>query len=953
MAAEHSASSFAALLRQLRVAAGLTQEELAEAATISPRSVSDLERGINLTARKETARLLADALNLSGIARATFEAAARGRSPDAGTAGLGGVAAATRTLPRDATNFIGRERELGLVTEVLGGTTPGSRGAGAIFVIGGMAGVGKTAFAVHTAHRLAPEFPEGQIFLPLHGHTPGQRPVAPVDALASLLLTAGFPAQQIPPGLEARTNLWRDHLAGRQLLLLLDDAVGSDQVRPLLPGAPGSLVLITSRRHLTSLEDAQPISLDILSAVEAAGLLARLAVRPGLDSGDGAVAEICRMCGYLPLAIGMLARQLHHHAAWTTADLASELGAARDRLELLHAEDVSVAAAFDLSYQDLADGQRLLFRRLGLYPGVDIDAWAAAALLDTDSRTARRHLEAIYDQYLITEPGRGRYRLHDLIREYAQALAPADPASDGDAALARLTDYYRRTAVLAAGIFRETAAADGRRGDRPDGDQPDIADWATAVAWLEAERSNVAALFEGAGARDPVAALALAHAFSDFLRRQGHWTQALALHRSATKLAASIGDQPALAVALGDLGEAERMTDQYQAAIATFSRALDLYHHLEDPLGEARTLISVGDTQRLVGAGEDARRSLARALDLYRRLGDRPGQAQALLHLGDTDQLLGKYPEATPALVAALTLYQELGDRLGQVNTLNILGYVRDRIGEYASAADAFNEALELSRDLGNRLGQANALLCLGSAREHLGEYDAAVIALAQALEVFRELGQRRGQANTLYCIGEVRRLTGEYDSAASALAEAIGLYQEVGGHRDRAHALTSLGALQWETADYATAAQTLNEALGLHREFGDRQGQAESLNYLGAVYRITGKFDDALAASTAALRWYRELGQVQGEAQTLSNLGDIKLGSDREAARGHYRAALSLAQQVNIPLEEARALEGLGMSYLASDPSEGTRFLEKSLDIYLRIGSPNANRVRTALRGN
>jgi transcriptional regulator with XRE-family HTH domain len=289
--------TFGQLLRQLRIDAGLTQEELAEAAAISPRSVSDLERGVSLTARKDTARLLADALGLAGGTRADFEASARGRP---GGSLPGGSAAATRTLPRDIASFTGREPELRELLEA----AAGSGGVVGIHAIGGMAGIGKTAFAVHAAHTLAPRFPAGQIFLPLHGHTPGQRHVDPADALASLLLTAGVPVAQIPPGLEARMALWRDRLAGKQLLLLLDDAADSDQVRPLLPGTAGSLVLITSRRHLTALEDARVISLDTLPPEEAARLLVRLATRPGLEAGDGAVAEIARLCGYLPLALG-------------------------------------------------------------------------------------------------------------------------------------------------------------------------------------------------------------------------------------------------------------------------------------------------------------------------------------------------------------------------------------------------------------------------------------------------------------------------------------------------------------------------------------------------------------------------------------------------------------------------------------------------------------------------
>ena len=367
--AEIPVVTFASLLRRLRTDAGLTQEELAKAAQVSTRSVSDLERGINLTARKETARLLADALGLAGAAREEFEAIARGRATEV-RALVGGRIRAVRTLPRDTALFTGRVGELRQIID----PATGSGGVAGIYAIGGMAGIGKTAFAVHAAHRLTARFPDGQIFLALHGHTPGQLPVPPEEALASLLLTAGVAAQQIPPGLEARTELWRHHLADKKLLLLLDDAVDSEQVRPLLPGSAGSLILITSRRRLITLEDADSISLDILPPDEAALLFVRLAARPGLDLGDPAVEEIARLCGYLPLAVGMTARQLHHHPTWTVADLAADIATARDRPELMAAENLSVAAAFDLSYQDLPEEQRRMFRRLGLHPGPDMDS---------------------------------------------------------------------------------------------------------------------------------------------------------------------------------------------------------------------------------------------------------------------------------------------------------------------------------------------------------------------------------------------------------------------------------------------------------------------------------------------------------------------------------------------------------------------------------------------------
>ena len=253
-------------------------------------------------------------------------------------------------------------------------------GVVSVHAIGGMAGIGKTTLAVHAAHQLADQFPDGQFLCRCTPTPPGQRPVDPADALASLLLTAGVPASQIPPGTDARAARWRGHAAGKKVLLVLDDAAGHEQVRPLLPGTPGSLVLITSRRRLAALEDAAVLSLDTLAPGEAARLLARLASRADVTADDPGVVELSALCGYLPLAIGMTGRQLAHHPAWTPAGLAAELAAARNRLELMAAENLSVAAAFGLSYRDLDDGQQRLFRRLGLHPGPDIDAYAAAAL---------------------------------------------------------------------------------------------------------------------------------------------------------------------------------------------------------------------------------------------------------------------------------------------------------------------------------------------------------------------------------------------------------------------------------------------------------------------------------------------------------------------------------------------------------------------------------------------
>ena len=425
-----------------------------------------------------------------------------------------------------------------------------------------MAGIGKTTFAVHAAHKLTGSFPDGQFFLPLHAHTPGQRPAGPADALASLLLTAGVAEQHVPPGLEARAGRWRDYVAGKRVLLLLDDAAGHEQVRPLLPGTAGSLVLITSRRRLVALEDAVVISLGTLSPGEAAVLLARLAGRADLRSGRGPAGQITQLSGYLPLAIGMLGRQLRHHPARSGAELAADLAAARDRLAVIRAENLSVAAAFDLSYADLTAAQQRLFRRLGLAPGPDIDAYAAAALDDTSLESARGLLDELYDHHLVTEPASGRYLLHDLLREYARALAAGDDAADSRAAAARLVNYYAHVAAAAGPHIATWTTAGGRPPPGlPPASTPAVASPQQAAAWLEAERPNLdAAVGYAALGGMPGHAITLATAMGGFLRARGHWDQAARQYRTALWAARQAGDRPGQAGALDELGLLQQLT---------------------------------------------------------------------------------------------------------------------------------------------------------------------------------------------------------------------------------------------------------------------------------------------------------------------------------------------------------------------------------------------------------
>ena len=548
-----------------------------------------------------------------------------------------------------------------------------------IHAIGGMAGVGKTAFAVHAAHQLAGGFPDGQFFLSLHAHTPGQRPVDPADALASLLLTAGVAPQQIPPGLDARAARWRDYVAGKKVLLVLDDAAGHEQVRPLLPGGAGSLVLVTSRRRLTALEDAVAVSLDTLPPSEAVSLLMRLAGRPDLRTEDAAVGDLTVLCGYLPLAIGLLAGQLKHHPTRAASQLATDLAAATDRLALMQAENLSVPAAFDLSYADLPGDRQRLFRQLGLIPGPSFDAYAAAALAEISLDEARRRLDELYDQHLLTESAPGRYQLHDLLREHARALAAGDDPTGSDTATGRLLDYYLHAGLTAGRHF----AIGGSVHDRPQPGNPPVqapglSNLAMAGAWLEAERANLHAAVDHAASRERFGhAIAIPAAMSGFLATRGHWYEHIALHQIALTAARRAGDRSGEAATLGQLGLIQQQTGDYAAAAASLAQAAALFHDLEDLPGEADALSYLGFLRTVTGDYPAAAASHQQALALARRGSKRSTEAHVLLNLGQLQQVTADYPAAAGSLSQALTLFRDLGDLSGQAYVLNTLSVVQ------------------------------------------------------------------------------------------------------------------------------------------------------------------------------------------------------------------------------------------------------------------------------------
>src|SRR5487761_926606 len=747
--------SFGSLLRTLRIAGGLTQEELAEAARVSYRSISDLERGVSRFPRRDTARLLADALGLAGDDRARFEAAARGRPPAAGNVVPrplpGGIAAATRALPRDIASFTGREPEIESILAAASGA--GAGGVVDICAIDGMAGIGKTALAVHAAHRLAGGFPDGQVFLPLHGHTPGHQPVDPADALASLLQAAGIPAQYIPDGLEPRALLWRDRLAGRRMLLVLDNAASSGQVAPLLPGDGECRVLVTSRRHLGDLPGAvTPVLLGALTPAQAADMFTRLV--PHAACSPGEVAEVVRLAGFLPLAISLLARLFARHQSWTLADLAADT---RASLLTLTAERDSVAAAFETSYRHLDPARQRLFCLLGLHPGTITEPYAAAALAGTSPTEAARLLDALHGEGLLTEASHRRYGMHDLLRRYARDHAADLPGSEQ--AVKRLLDYYQYAAARTDALLAfqsqpgpALAAPTGRFAT------PGLEDEDQALAWARAERASLLACLDHVTRTAQHArVIALTGGIAGLLRRDGPFAEAITRHTVAAQAAARLGDRLGQANALTQIGSVRWRMGDCPGAVQALEQALHIYRDLGDRLGQANALLWLGGTLRSTGDYQGGVQVLEQALDIYRDLGDRIGQADAFVHLGVARRRTGDYPGAAQGMEQALRIYRDVGSRPGVAKALNEKGTLYRVMGEVMQAEECHRQALELARGITSFQDEARALAGLGRCAMASGHATQAGVLLRQALEIF----QRIGAAEAQDLLSEVNALNG------------------------------------------------------------------------------------------------------------------------------------------------------------------------------------------------
>jgi DNA-binding SARP family transcriptional activator/tetratricopeptide (TPR) repeat protein len=710
------------------------------------------------------------------------------------------------SLPAGTGAFTGRDREIAALTE-------------GVHAIAGMPGVGKTALAVHVAHRLRDRFDDGQLFVDLHGHTAGRDPADPADVLATLLTVDGVDPRQVPPGVEARSALWRSRTAGRRLVVVLDNAVDSAQVAPLLPA--GGLVLVTSRRYLGDLP-ATTLALEVLSPAEAVHMFRRLA-----PAADGPVSSLVAACGHLPLAIALVARLVRRHPRWTIDDLLRET---RSRLLHVTAEHANIHAAFDLSYQHLPPPAQAFFRGLARHPGTEFEPHAAAALTGTDPATAVARLDALHADSLLIETAHRRYVMHDLIRAYARGLA--DPGVPDE-----LLDLYQRGGDL---------------------------------AWLRTERANILACL--AATTDDRRVVALTAALAEVLRRDGPWERAIELHTAAIAAAAQQSDR---ARALVELATVRRLGGDYPGAERDIRHAIRIYHRTGDEDGEAAALTVLAKTLSRAARYLDSLGVVERALELHRARGDENGAAAALVEEGIARGMTSDFEAARRLLGQALDIYRRHGDAHGIAYARRILGIAHGRVGAFVEARVLLIEALADYRRLGSRLGEALTRTDLGRTATGLGELGTAIRELHAALDQFREIHHRSGRSMALLYLGGALRRAGDLPGARDALVDALALDRELGNRSGEAMVLNELGAVHLRCGEVDQAVKAHQEARRLADLVPSAWDRAQSLAGLGRCALALGSPEEGTDQLRTALGLFREIHAAEA-AEVESEIGFV-----------------------------------------------------------------------------
>lgn len=716
-----------------------------------------LDRELGVQPSRELARAHQWVLKQSVQPAAPGPATARGDAAEKlAPTPVGTIKVRPQQLPAPVPDFVGRLTEQEELTRLL--EDAGRYRRAVISAIGGTAGIGKTALAVHWAHERAAHFKDGLLYVNLRGFDPARVPMSPAQAIRAFLDAMGIPAGQIPAGLDAQAALYRSVLADKQVLVLLDNARDEEQVRPLLPGGAACMTLITSRRRLPGLvtEGATSILLDMLGTDDAKHLLASRIGAARVNAEVDAVDQIISMCGGLPLGLSILAARAAVRPGFTVGALATELRTTRNRLDALETGDpaTTLRAAFSCSYHNLSPDEARMFRLLGVHPGPDISAPAAASLAGVALPVAGKLLRGLATASLISEVSPGRFTLHDLLRAYAREQASeADSEADQRAAFGRVLDHYLHTADKAESIMRPErdllalpAAAPGVAPEQPDGEQP-------ARAWFAAEHRVLIAVLKTAGEQGfDTHTWQLAWRLGSFLDGEGYWPDWITTQQMALAATQRLGDLTGQARVYWELGRAYIRMSAFGDAKAHMSKALSIYQKIGDLVGEADSLYGLSEAwgREAVMAEHDGQASAVscyesslrygrRALPLYQQAHRQIGQAKAFNGLGWTYALMGQHQLALSHCLEALAILREADDPTNLAATLDSLGYVSSHLGDYDQAVAYYEEAVGLYRMSGHH-HEAEVLTHLGDAHHAVGRDGAALNAWRRALEILRRI---------------------------------------------------------------------------------------------------------------------------------------------------------------------------------------------------------------------
>jgi tetratricopeptide (TPR) repeat protein len=652
-------------------------------------------------------------------------------------------------LPGEVRHFVGRADALQRLSALLEETVQSGASRG-ICVVAGTAGVGKTTLAVHWGHRAADRFPGGQLYVDLRGFDPSGQPMAPAEAVRGFLDALGVPAEKIPVSLDAQAGMYRSLLSRTRMLILLDNARDADQVRPLLPGGGGSLVLVTSRTQLTSLiatEDASLIFLGVLTGPQARELLeSRLgAERVALDPGSA--AELAERCAHLPLALSIAAARAQVRPGLSLAAAAAELRDSGMRLSMLDAGDevTRVSAVFSWSYRQLTERSARMFRLIGNQPGPGLLVPAAASLADLRLPQARAALAELAAASLVTEHSAGRFSCHDLLRAYAaEQCAASEDETDRKVAMHRLLDHYLHSASAAARLLhppRSVLESLTVEPPSPGVIPAEFASYAEALAWFEAEHKVLLALVGQAEAGEfDTHALQIPMVLRIFLHRRGLWRECAAALRTALAAARRLGDTTGQAHAYRRLGSTYIYLGSPQDAEAHLREALRLYQGIGYPIGQAEVYSEFAYMFDRQHRPADSLHYAEMTLEQYRIAGDQAGEARSLNNVGWCHIQLENFELALPFLQRAMGLQHKAGDRHSLASTLDSLGYARYRLGQHQQAIECYSRADVLACELGDLYQRATLLSYLGDVHLAAGDAEKARRTWEQALDLLRDL---------------------------------------------------------------------------------------------------------------------------------------------------------------------------------------------------------------------